>query len=55
MLDTSHFLRGTFNLVVAPCGCGKTTAAINIIAALASSPRKALFLIDTRNGNERLA
>ena len=36
-------------------GSGKTTAAINTIAALASSPRKALFLIDTQNGNLRLA
>lgn len=55
VLDTSAFCPGTFNLIVAPCGCGKTTAAINKIAALASAPRKALFLIDTRNGNERLA
>lgn len=42
-------------MIVAPCGSGKTTAAINKIAALASSPRKALFLIDTQNGNLRLA
>ncbi|MBQ7885987.1 MAG: DEAD/DEAH box helicase family protein [Clostridia bacterium] len=42
-------------MVVAPCGSGKTTAAINTIAALASSPHKALFLIDTQNGNLRLA
>jgi len=31
------------------------TAAINTIAALTSLPRKALFLIDTQNGNLRLA
>ena len=42
-------------MIIAPCGSGKTTAAINKIAALASSPRKALFLIDTQNGNLRLA
>ena len=43
------------NIIVAPCGSGKTTAAINKLAPLASSPRKALFLIDTHNGNVRLA
>lgn len=31
------------------------TAAINTIITLASSPRKALILIDTQNGNLRLA
>jgi len=55
VLDTSAIIHGKFNLIVAPCGCGKTTAAINKLAAMASSPRKALFLIDTHNGNERLA
>ena len=55
VLDTSNFKYGTMNIIVAPCGCGKTTAAINRIAALASSPHKALFLIDTHNGNVRLA
>ena len=55
MLDASSFVSDAFNLIIAPCGSGKTTAAINKIAALASSPRKALFLIDTQNGNLRLA
>ena len=55
MLDASSFISDAFNLIIAPCGSGKTTAAINTIAALASSPRKALFLIDTQNGNLRLA
>jgi superfamily II DNA or RNA helicase len=55
VLDISTFIPDTFNLIIAPCGSGKTTAAINTIAALASSPRKALFLIDTQNGNLRLA
>lgn len=54
-LDTSCFVSHAFNLIIAPCGSGKTTAAIKKIAALASSPRKALFLIDTQNGNQRLA
>lgn len=55
MLGASSFVSDAFNLIIAPCGSGKTTAAINTIAALASSPRKALFLIDTQNGNLRLA
>ena len=55
MLDASSFVSDAFNLIIAPCSSGKTTAAINKIAALASSPRKALFLIDTQNGNLRLA
>ena len=55
VLDTSCFRCGALNLITAPCGCGKTTASINKIAPLASCPRKALYLIDTKNGNERLA
>ncbi len=55
VLDAPSFVSDAFNLIIAPCGSGKTTAAINTIAALASSPRKALFLIDTQNGNLRLA
>ena len=55
MLDASSFVSDAFNLIIAPCGSGKTTAAINTIATLASSPRKVLFLIDTQNGNLRLA
>ena len=55
VLSTSNFVHGMFNLIVAPCGSGKTTAAINVISKLASSPRTVLMLIDTRNGMERLA
>ena len=55
VLDTSHFEKGFMNVIYAPCGCGKTTAAINIIAPLASRPHKAIYLIDTRIGKERLS
>lgn len=55
VLHSSDFSVGALNIVVAPCGCGKTTAAIQTMAAWASSPRKALYLIDTRNGCQRLA
>ena len=55
VLDTSLFEKGFFNVIWAPCGSGKTTAAINKIAPLASAPRKAIYLIDTRIGKERLS
>ena len=55
VLNTSLFETGYMNVIVAPCGCGKTTAAINSIASLASKPQKAIYLIDTRIGKERLA
>lgn len=55
VLRTSNFVYGMFNLITAPCGSGKTTAAINVISKLASSPRTVLILIDTKNGMERLA
>lgn len=43
------------NVIWAPCGSGKTTAAIKKILPLASAPRRAIYLIDTRLGNDRLA
>ena len=55
VLRTSNFVHGMFNLIAAPCGSGKTTAAINVISKLASSPRTAIYLIDTTNGMHRLA
>ena len=55
VIDTSSLPTGAMNVIVAPCGCGKTTAAINRIAKIASAPRKALYLIDTANGCRRLA
>lgn len=55
VLRTSNFVHGMFSLIVAPCGSGKTTAAINVISKQASSPRTALMLIDTTNGKQRLA
>ena len=55
ILETDSFFRGTLNVVVAPCGCGKSTAAINVVAPMASHPYKALYLIDTKNGCQRIA
>ena len=42
VLDTSLFEKGYMNVIYAPCGSGKTTAAINHIAPLASSPKKVI-------------
>ena len=55
VLDTTHFEKGYFNVIYAPCGSGKSTAAIKKIAPLASAPRKAIYLIDTRLGKDRLS
>lgn len=55
VLDTSYFEKGYFNVIYAPCGSGKTTAAIEKIAPLASAPRKVIYLIDTRIGKDRLS
>lgn len=55
VLDVRHFEKGVLNVIYAPCGCGKTTCAINTIAPLVSSPKKAIYLIDTRIGKERLS
>ncbi|MBR3873794.1 MAG: hypothetical protein IKJ26_06420 [Clostridia bacterium] len=55
VLRTSNFVHGRFNLITAPCGSGKTTAAINVISKLASSPCTTIYLIDTTNGMHRLA
>ena len=55
VLDTNRFQKGVFNLIDAPCGSGKTTAAIEKIAPLASSFDRAIYLIDTKLGKDRLA
>lgn len=55
VLDTNHFETGCFNIIEAPCGSGKTKAAIDKIAPLASSLDKAIYLIDTKLGKDRLA
>ena len=55
VLDTSHFEKGFFNVIDAPCGSGKTTAAIERIAPLASSFDRAIYLIDTKLGKDRLS
>ena len=55
ILRPEQFFHGTLNVVVAPCGSGKTRAAIDVVAKMASQPYKALYLIDTRSGCQRVA
>ncbi len=55
VLDTSHFCKEAMNVIYAPCGSGKTTAAIDKILPLASDKTRVIYLIDTQLGNERLA
>ena len=55
VLNTDDFRKGFLNVVDAPCGCGKTNAAINTIAPMASHPYKSLYLIDTISGCQRVA
>jgi len=55
VLDTSYFEKGFFNVIDAPCGSGKTTAAIEKIAPMASSFDRAIYLIDTKLGKDRLS
>jgi len=54
IIETDSFFSGTFNIIVAPCGCGKSHAAINVIAPMASSPSRVLYLIDTTAGCKRI-
>lgn len=49
-----QFPKGVFNVIDAPCGSGKTTAAIDKICVLSSIPCRALYLIDTTIGKDRL-
>ena len=45
ILETDCFFKGTLNVLIAPCGCGKSHAAINVIAPMASSPSRVLYLM----------
>lgn len=45
---------GYLNLIVAPCGSGKTTLALNHLAPMYGNPARALYLIDTVAGQDQL-
>ena len=47
VIDFTQFCRSSPNLIVAPCGCGKTTFALNCVPEkLSSSPSRVLYLTD---------
>ena len=50
VIDILEFKRGQANIIIAPCHSGKTTAAIQKIAALAECRERVIFLIDTNIG-----
>ena len=54
LLDTSQFIKGTANLIIAPCGSGKTTAVFERIVPLANSLRYVVYLINSISGRENL-
>ena len=54
VIDIQDFKRGQANIIIAPCHSGKTTAAIQKIAALAECRERVIFLIDTNIGKKAL-
>lgn len=52
-LNYESFKLGSFNLITAPCGTGKTTAAFNTIPShLSVTPQHSLILVNTRSAAE---
>lgn len=45
---------GYLNLIVSPCGSGKTTLALNHLAPMYGNPARSLYLIDTVAGQDQL-
>lgn len=45
---------GRLNLIVAPCGAGKTTFALDYLAPMYGNPARSLYLIDTVAGQDQL-
>lgn len=54
LLTPSQFKRGRFNLVIAPCHSGKSTAARKLIDDFGIPPEQVLYLIDTAAGKESI-
>ena len=54
VINIREFKRGQANIIIAPCHSGKTTAAIQKIAALAECRERVIFLIDTNIGKKAL-
>ncbi len=54
LISETDFQPGALNLLVAPCGSGKTTLFLNKIAGALPDKHKMLYLIDTSIGNNYL-
>lgn len=54
MIDLNEIQKNRFHLIIAPCGSGKTTAAMEKLATLASERNRVIFLIDTSAGKSAL-
>ncbi len=53
-MTRNRFKEGKLNLIVAPCGCGKTRFATRELPKLVSKPFKMVYLIDTTMGKKQL-
>ena len=54
LLSPKQFKRGRFNLVIAPCHSGKSTAARKLIDDFGFSREQVLYLIDTTAGKDAI-
>ena len=54
VLDVSQFKRNAVNLIVAPCGSGKTRAVFEKVVPLATGKHRVLYLIDSISGKEQI-
>ena len=54
LLQPEQFKHGRFNLVVAPCHSGKSTAARTLITDFGFPRESVLYLIDTTAGKEAI-
>ena len=45
---------GAIDLIVAPCGAGKTSFALDVVASMWGGPQKTVYLIDTIAGKDQL-
>jgi len=54
LISENDFQTGKLNLLVAPCGSGKTTLFLKKIAGALPDKHKMLYLIDTSIGNNYL-
>ena len=53
--DDIQIGENAINLIVAPCGSGKTTLAVDNLVPMLGNPKKCLYLIDTTAGRDQLA